>query len=190
MQRKEEEGTEMIEGIKRFRQAVKNQRDFGSGEFRLTYGAAEEIATEIEDEFESLLWAADVPAPVDADGQVVPLTTKVMYGDDGRELEVSIFKLWNDPYAMQWRAFCTNQGGDKGYADVSNLHLTRPDSWERLEEDIKQVAVDDVCGYFGGSIDAPCDDDCPAKIAKCPCRMFVIRDVMRRTKALAGRGED
>ena len=37
-------------GVARLRQAIKNQRDAGEGEFHLTYHDAEEIAAEIEDE--------------------------------------------------------------------------------------------------------------------------------------------
>lgn len=42
----------MIKGIKRLRQAIKNQQDAGCGEFRLTYHDAKEIAAEIDDEEE------------------------------------------------------------------------------------------------------------------------------------------
>ena len=58
-----------MKGIKRFRQAIKNQQDFGNGEFRLTYHDAKEIAAEIEEELSRLSWAQGVPAPVDADEQ-------------------------------------------------------------------------------------------------------------------------
>ena len=83
-----------MKGIKRFRQAIKNQQDLGNGEFRLSYHDAEEIAAEIEDELARVSWAKDVPAPVDADGNVVPLTTKVMYDDDGDRLSVASFTFY------------------------------------------------------------------------------------------------
>ena len=49
-----------MNGIKRFRQAIKNQQDFGDGEFHLTYQDAEDLASEIEKESG---WAAGIPAP-------------------------------------------------------------------------------------------------------------------------------
>lgn len=75
-----------MKGIKRFRQAIKNQRDAGEGEFHLNYHDAKEIADEIDAELLEIcnsaereigryVWVHGVPAPVDADGEVVPLTT-------------------------------------------------------------------------------------------------------------------
>ena len=176
-----------MKGIKRFRQAIKNQRDAGEGDFSLTYHDADGIATEIEDELESLSWAASVPAPKDADGEVVPLTTKVMYGGDGRELEIIFFKFNIDNYATQWSAFCKNKDGNIGYAAVSNIYLRRPDSWEKLEEDVQKVQNEGACGYFGAKA---CDDSCPAKCGPVPCATYAFIDALRRAKALAGRGED
>lgn len=178
-----------MKGIKRFRQAIKNQLDTGEGEFRLTYHDAEEIATEIEDELENPSWAKDVPAPRDADGEVVPLTTKAMYGDGGRELEVIFFKFNTDNRATRWWAFCKNKDGDRGYAAVSSVHLRRPDSWEKLEEDVQKVKeTGDICGYYD-KVGKSCNG-CPARNIPGVCSVIVLRDALRRSKALAGRGED
>lgn len=160
-----------MKGIKRFRQAIENQQDFGNGEFRLTYHDAEEIATEIEGELESLSWAAGVPAPKDADGEVVPLTTVEMYGDDGRRLKVSMFRFNINPGATRWVAMCSNDNGGNGYADVSNLHLRRPDSWERLEEDVN-LGCRDYCERY--------------RLEE--CEYNVRAHMLERAKALAERG--
>lgn len=169
-----------MKGIKRFRQAIKNQRDLGNGDFSLTYHDADGIATEIEDELESLSWAASVPAPKDADGEVVPLTTKVMYGDDGRELEIIFFKFNTDNRATRWLAFCKNKDGDRGYAAVSSVHLRRPDSWERLEED----AAKGICDYFDHSSCLKCPG---FNHASHSCDKARAQDIVRRAKALAER---
>ena len=118
-------------GVARLRQAIKNQQDLGNGDLRLTYHDAEEIAAEIEDELAQLAWAQGVPAPVDADGKVVPLTTEVMYDDDGEERKGSIYRsfIWSRE-RDRWYFGVIN-----GSREVASLHLTRPDSWKRLEED-------------------------------------------------------
>ena len=135
----------MIKGIERFRQAIKNQRDLGNGDFRLTYRDVEEIADEIEDELESLSWAASVPAPVDADGEVVPLTTEVMYDEGGKEVLVNHFRLagHNVGDRLKWRV----REMPGAVLDLDLLHLHRPDSWERLEEDLN-LGCRDYCERY------------------------------------------
>lgn len=48
-----------MKGIKRFRQAIKNQRDAGEGEFHLTYHDADEIADDKEGE--PTMWLGGSP---------------------------------------------------------------------------------------------------------------------------------
>lgn len=176
-----------VTGVARLRRAIENQASLGEASFSLPVAETRAICDECEDELARVSWAQRVPAPVDADGEVVPLTTRVMYGDDGRELEVCSFKLWNEPYAMQWRASCTNKDGSMGYADVSNIHLTCPDSWERLEEDVKRFEDDDsACSYFCNELRICNGCRSPSHIGF-NCRNGVARDVLRRAKALAER---
>lgn len=63
------------------------------------------------------------------------------------------------------------------------LTHTRPDSWERLEED----AVKEPCDYFG----VECDEDkgcsgCPHLHEGRDCAIALQADLIRRAKALAG----
>lgn len=116
-----------MKGIKRFRQAIKNQRDTGEGEFRLTYHDAEEIAAEIDGEHG---WAAGVPAPRDSDGEVVPLTTRLMYMNNGEIIRVGSI-CFN---GHSWYVF--NLDNLKP-CWLNELHHTEHDSWEKLEEDAK-----------------------------------------------------
>lgn len=169
-----------MNGIKRFKQAIKNQQDFGNGEFYLAYPEAEEIAAEIEDEFG---WAHGVPAPVDADGEVVPLTTEVMYGEDGREYKGSSYRsfIWSRERG-QWYF-----GDAEGSREVASLHLRRPDSWEKLEKDVSKAAGEGICGYFGFAMNRPCSEECPARDAYDSCAVAAVHDVARRAKALAER---
>lgn len=177
----------MTKGIKRLRQAIKNQRDLGNGEFRLTYHDAEEIAAEIEEELAQLAWAKDVPAPVDADGEVVPLTTKVMYDEGGEECRIDGFRLSLDPSASStWRAGYVVVGFDTG-GYVKDLRLRRPDSWEKLEKDVSKAEDKGICGYFGFAMNRPCSAECPARDVHDSCAVTALHDVMRRAEALAER---
>ena len=171
-----------MRGIKRFRQAIKNQQDFGNGEFRLTYHDAKEIAAEIEEELSRLSWAQGVPAPVDADGEVVPLTTKVMYDGCGKEVRIERFELIFG-FATVWHAIKMSYGPGR----LDDLHLHRPDSLERLEEDVRNAENGGACGYYGMK-NKPCNEDCPAhEDLQTPCAAIVLKDALRRAKALAKR---
>lgn len=168
-----------MKGIKRFRQAIKNQQDFGNGEFRLAYHDAEEIADEIEDELARLAWAKGVSVPKDADGKVVPLDTEKLYTDKGEMVSVDSIcyggRLWH----------VRRMHSDKTYW-LDSLHLRRPDSWGKLEEDVQRVKeTGDICGYYD-KVDKLCDE-CPALNIPGMCSATVLRDVLLRAKALAER---
>lgn len=131
-------------GVARLRRAIENQRDAGEACFALPIGEAAAICDECEDELATLLWAKGVPAPRDADGEVVPLTTKAMYGEGGREHDV-----------VGHSSFTYHAGADRwcvnfvlyGASNVSDFHLHRPDSWERLEEDLN-LGCRDYCERY------------------------------------------
>lgn len=130
-------------------------------------------------------WYDGVPAPVDADGNVVPLTTKVIYDDDGTELAASRFEFKNCGSNKGWTAFCAQANfGPQPYG-LQELHLHRPDSWERLTDDLGRYEdAKSPCAYF----------DCMGKTcAGCPvealsdCKYCALDDVARRVRALRER---
>lgn len=172
-------------GVARLRQAITNQATCGS-QFELSIDSADKLCREIEDELENLSWdeeelallswAKDVHAPVDADGEAVQLTTEVMYGEDGREYKGSSCRsfIWSRERG-RWYF-----GVADGSHEVASLHLHRPDSWERLEED----AAKGTCDYFG------CNSclKCPSfNHASHSCDKARAQDIVRRAKALAER---
>lgn len=170
-----------MNGIKRFKQEIKNQQEFGDGEFHLTYQDAEDLASEIEKESG---WVTGIPAPVDADGKVVPLTTEAMYDDYGdRFAVVSITFCVEGGF---WRAELGSQSTHV-YDLVSHLHLHRPDSWERLGEDVKRFEDGGTaCEYFCNELRI-CDGCRSPSHIGFNCRNGVVGDVLRRAKALAER---
>lgn len=128
-------------------------------------------------------WYDGVPAPVDKDGNVVPLATRTLYDGDGQEVIVMEYALIYSKYTgvQVWRVMSS----DGSIFMLDRCHLERPDSWERLEKDIQKTAGNDVCGYYDKA-GKPCGD-CPAHHTQDKCLLVAMRDVMRRTKALAER---
>lgn len=119
------------------------------------------------------------PAPkvLDADGVEIKVGD-VVWDDDGVEMTVT-------GLVGELPGHVTAHGDNPPATySISPKHLThtRPDSWERLEED----ASKEPCFYFGFE-DKPCDDGagCPAnKLGN--CSELKASDIIRRAKALAG----
>lgn len=170
-------------GAARLRQAIGNQSAAGEACFALPIGEAYAICDEVDDELARVSWAQGVHAPVDADGEVVTLTTKVMYGDDGSAMTIRSLTCYTD--GEMWRAETTSPKV-AGFTNVSLLHLHSPDSWERLEEDVARC--DDKlisCAYYNRVL-GECDG-CPSDGPEY-CGSKIMHDILRRAKALAGRG--
>ena len=127
-----------------------------------------------EDQLARLSWAMDVPAPVDRDGNVVPLTTRTLYDGNGREVEVAEIALVDSILRgrLVWRVR-TNSGIS---LELNLLSLERPDSWERLEEDARKAPRDYI--------------EARGIIAERDRRVATMTsDIVRRAKALAGVSE-
>ena len=140
---------------------------------------------------EKKAWYEGVPAPVDADGNVVPLTTRTLYDVEGHEHEVKEIILVHSEITggFVWLA----KQSDSVVLVPELLHLERPDTtdtWERLEADIESLSHrENICCYFGHGNDISCNV-CPAEDIDKYCSAAVARDILRRARALAGRGED
>lgn len=66
------------------------------------------------------------------------------------------------------------------------LSVAPPDSWERVEADLMaMVREDSACYYFGAGANLDCEE-CPAWNCAVSCSVEVVRDVLRRCKAIAG----
>ncbi len=151
-------------GVARLRQAIENQWGAGEACFTLPIGEAAAICDECEDELWALSWAKGVPVPVDADGNVVPLDTEKLYTDDDEMVRVDSIchgaRLWH----------VKRMHSDKTYW-LDSLHLRRPDSWERLEEDVN-LGCRDYCERY--------------RLEECEYNVRV--HMLERAKALAERG--
>lgn len=93
-----------------------------------------------------------IKLPRDAEGREIPLDTVALYDDDGnvhsvrRFIYTTDFDL-NDKWINSWIAVVD----DYKTAKPEQMHLTQPDSWEKLEEDL------DIVEDFGGTsyLDGP-----------------------------------
>lgn len=128
-----------------------------------------------------------VELPKDAEGREIPLDTTAMYGADGKVVNISRWVYCTalgflDDSRRGWYAMGF---GDRLVSTVS-LHLTPPDSWENLEEDLGRGADAlnyEACAYFGKSA---CD--CSLCIADKggTCERVVMRDIASRIRKLRG----
>lgn len=97
---------------------------------------------------------ANIELPKDAEGREIPLDTKVLYDSDGIEFftDKSMYMRVTDEW---W--FFGHFGSSISTHRVAakRLHLTTPDSWEKLEEDLGRAAERDVvptgCRYFNAT---------------------------------------
>lgn len=165
-------------GAARLRQAIENQASAGEACFSLPMGEATAICDECEDELARLSWARGVPAPVDADGVLVPLDATELYTDEGEMVDVR--RITFNGYS--WHVWDSG-----GVRRLDTLHCAEQDSWEKLEKDVSRAEDKDICGYFGFAMNRPCSAECPARDAHDSCAVIAVRDVARRAKALAGR---
>ena len=123
--------------------------------------------------------STQIALPRDAEGREIPLDTEVLYNKDGNELctdSVTYMRLTKDWWFFGHFRSCT----DTHSIAASNLYLTPPDSWDKLEQD----ALKNPCEYFGrrDDFDSAWCDGCPAENGSC-CKTKSI-DLIRRAKAL------
>ena len=125
---------------------------------------------------------ANIELPKDAEGREIPLDTKRLYNADGVPVSIRAFRY--NPNECFWRVESLDGLVTQ---KTTELRLTNPDSWEKLEEDLEKcIESDDSCLYYSESgICAKCtrpDND------GCGCRAVVFSDIKKRICKL--RGED
>lgn len=132
-----------------------------------------------------------VELPKDAEGREIPLDTKVLYNSGGDAYEVACYV-----YAV--RQTISRRIWDAKMLDgtiryTTSLYLTPPDSWEKLEEDIRRIGTDDCAWFCGYANENPVENACPDSCKffngdKITCRKKLADDILSRIRKL--RGED
>lgn len=125
------------------------------------------------------------PKVLDADGVEIKVGDTVWDIKDPHGFEMTVDRIELDALGHV-RTLCEKPSPSSLSIHPNRLTHTRPDSWERLEED----ACNSICGYFGKGV-SECDD-CPANAIaansdefEC-CERAVKLDIVRRAKRLAG----
>lgn len=126
-----------------------------------------------------------VELPKDAEGREIPLDTVALYDDDGNVHSISRFIYTNDfDLNDKWINSWTAVADDYKVAKPEFMHLTKPDSWEKLEEDLDRcVAKGTACMYF--SKDGTCQS-CSISDTTTGCSPKVIEDIVSRIRKLRG----
>lgn len=127
--------------------------------------------------------------PMDAEGREIPLDTEVLFDKDGNEIEVSCYRYYPKVGPGYWNIRSVRNK----YYRQDEVHLTQPDSWEKLEEDIRRIGTDDCTWFCGYANDNPVENACPDsckffKGDEITCRKKLADDILSRIRKL--RGED
>lgn len=128
----------------------------------------------------------------DAKGREIPLDTEVLYDECGTKVSVKEFlsRTSVENRRTEWTIKAAYEGNFYYNSfKPKNMHLTLPDTWEKLEEDLRRGADAlnyEACAYFGKSA---CD--CSSCIADkgATCERVVMRDIAGRIRKLRGEGE-
>lgn len=146
---------------------------------------------ECKDQLAQPSWAEGVPAPVDRDGNVVPLTTRTLYDGNGREVEVAEIALVDSILRgrLVWRVR-THSGVS---LELDLLSLERPDSWERLEEDLTRAVKGEefysmACAYANNRSNE-CGD-CKLRGSCGRCTKGMLEDIESRVRKLREEDDD
>lgn len=128
-----------------------------------------------------------IELPKDAEGREIPLDTVAIYDDSGNGHSIRRFIYTNDfDLYDKWINSWVMVVDDYKTAKPEQMHLTQPDSWEKLEEDLDKCVVEDsVCMYY--STNGTCQT-CALRGTSNACTPKVLEDILNRIRKL--RGED
>lgn len=129
-----------------------------------------------------------IEPPMDAEGKVIPLDTETLYSTSGQVFHVEQFRYFAK--VNRWAAYGAYEHRSELWTDDTFCFLlTPPDSWEKLEEDLRNSAERSMvtCAYFN-----PAGKDC----AECQsagaenCTSSAFSDIADRIEKLRGASDD
>lgn len=129
-----------------------------------------------------------IELPKDAEGREIPLDTVALYDDSGHVHNIRRFMYTNDfdlndKWINSWIAVVD----DYKTAKPEQMHLNKPDSWEKLEEDLDRcIKESNLCMYYNQNLDC---NNCTISGNKTRgCTSIALENIKKRIRKL--RGED
>lgn len=128
-----------------------------------------------------------IQLPIDAEGREIPLDTEALFDKDGNEIEVSCYRYYPKVGPGYWNIRSVRNK----YYRQDEVHLNPPDSWEKLEEDIRRIGTDDCTWFCGYANENPVENACPDsckffKGDETTCRKKLADDILSRIRKLRG----
>ena len=126
----------------------------------------------------------NVELPKDAEGREIPLDTVVLYDKDGKEIEVSRYQYYPKVGPGYWNLKSVRNK----YYRMDEAHLTPPDSWGKLLEDLDRcIEADNLCRYYSPS--GGCKACTVYSDGICHKDAIALRDIKKRIRKLRGEGD-
>ena len=131
---------------------------------------------------------ANIELPKDAEGREIPLDTVSLYDDDGNVHSIRRFIYTNDfDLNDKWMNSWYVVTDDYKTAKSELMHLTKPDSWEKLEDDLDRcIEESNLCMYYNQNLD--CNNCTISGNESRGCTSIALEDIKKRIRML--RGED
>lgn len=137
--------------------------------------------------------ATQIMLPRDAEEREIPLSTLLLYDKDGNELNVKRIEF--DTFNKKW-AFVVQKGSYDGILirfHPQEVYLTRPDSWEKLLDDLDNASkgVDNAECCYTHREHIEIDEQCHGcRLYSPECAYLAYADIAARIRKLSGEGED
>lgn len=130
----------------------------------------------------------NIELPKDAEGREIPLDTVALYDDSGNVYSIRRFIYTNDfDLNDKWMNSWYVVTDDYKTAKSELMHLTKPDSWEKLEEDLDRcIEESNLCMYYNQNLD--CNNCTISGNESRGCTSIALEDIKKRIRML--RGED
>lgn len=105
---------------------------------------------------------ANIELPKDAEGREIPLDTSELFISDGTMVHVLRFEYMHHTHDAHdaWFVYIERTPGEHMTLHACDVHLTPPDSWEKLEEDLDRAAKAEAfraCRYANDKM-RPCNE--------------------------------
>lgn len=129
---------------------------------------------------------ANIELPKDADGREIPLDTVALYDDDGNVYSIRRFIYTNDfDLNDKWMNGWYVVTDDYKTAKSELMHLTKPDSWKKLEDDLDRcIEESNLCMYYNQNLD--CNNCTISGNESRGCTSIALEDIKKRIRKLRG----